>query len=717
MKKEYIDKIYAAWVAKNVGIRFGAPIEGWSYERIANLYDDLTDYPAKYKEFAADDDANGPLFFIRALEDKPKDEALCAQHVAEALLNYAPFEHGFFWWGGYGVSTEHTAYLNLKNGIPAPRSGSIEQNGEIIAEQIGGQIFIDTWGLVNPGNPARAAEMAKEAASVTHGGNGVYGGIFVAACIAHAFEESNMEAIIEKGLSFIPSDCTYAKVVRAVVAYYKENPSNWRECYKYIYDNFGYDKFGGNCHIIPNIAVMILGMLYGEGDFDRTLSITNLCGWDTDCNVGNVATIMGVLVGMEGIDKRWLEPINDLLISSSVIGSLNITDLPYGASYFAKLAYELDGEELPEEFKEIYENRIDSCHFEYPKSTHNFRVRNTLVQAKGNQEINCDIQNTDEAAYSGKRSLKFSAYPLNPAEKLLVYKKTHYCPEDFSDSRYDPCFSPTVYPGMTLHASVMIPEYGFNDGFYAEIRARLYVHDAHSDRLIESDPITLTKDVWQPLEWKIPAMDGVLIDEMGVSFDLVEEHKILRLHLIGFVDDFYADGTPDYKINFADEKEEVWNRAHIEISQMTKFKGLIYMQDSKMQLSCSDFAEAYTGLYNWTDYNATFTLTPITGENHYVNARVQGASRSYAAALMPNSKFAILKKDSDYKVLVETDFDWKQGSSYDINISCCGNKITAGVNGNTLLTTEDDSYCYGSVGVAMEHGSHTAYESIAVRPV
>ena len=100
-----------------------------------------------------------------------------SQDVAEALLNYAPFEHGFFWWGGFGISTEHTAYLNLRNGISAPRSGSIEQNGSTMAEQIGGQIFIDTWGLVNPGNPDKAAVMAREAASVTHGGNGVYGGI------------------------------------------------------------------------------------------------------------------------------------------------------------------------------------------------------------------------------------------------------------------------------------------------------------------------------------------------------------------------------------------------------------------------------------------------------------------------------------------------------------------------------------------------------------
>ena len=129
MKKEYLERIYAGWLAKIIGIRYGAPVEGWTYEKIKNIYGELTDYPVDYREFAADDDSNGPLFYLRGLEDGGHGAEMTAQDVANALLNYAPYEHGFFWWGGYGTSTEHTAYLNLRNGIPAPMSGSIEQNG------------------------------------------------------------------------------------------------------------------------------------------------------------------------------------------------------------------------------------------------------------------------------------------------------------------------------------------------------------------------------------------------------------------------------------------------------------------------------------------------------------------------------------------------------------------------------------------------------------
>ena len=297
-----MERVYSGWLGKVIGIRLGAAVEGWSYERIQNVVGELWEYPAQYKNFAADDDSNGPMFFIRSLEDCKDLQSFSAQDVADALLNYAPYEHGFFWWGGYGVSTEHTANQNLRNGIPAPRSGSVEQNGSTMAEQIGGQIFIDPWGLVSPGNPEQAARLAEKAASVTHGGNGVWGGVYVACAISLAFVEPDLEAVLEKALHYIPQDCEYARVVRAVTAFYREHPDNWRECFQYVHDNFGYDKYPGNCHIIPNAAVMILSMLYGGGDFAKTLCICNMCGWDTDCNVGNVGCIMGVHCGLEGID-------------------------------------------------------------------------------------------------------------------------------------------------------------------------------------------------------------------------------------------------------------------------------------------------------------------------------------------------------------------------------------------------------------------------------
>lgn len=711
MREEYIEKIYAGWLGKIIGIRLGAPIEGWTYEKIKNIYGELAGYPVDYKRFAADDDSNGPLFFLKALEDGKHGADLNAQDVGNALLNYAPFEHGFFWWGGYGISTEHTAYLNLRNGIPAPRSGSIEQNGATMAEQIGGQIFIDTWGLVAPGNPDLAAKLAKEAASVTHGGNGIYGGIFVAVCISYAFLEKDMKKIIEKGLSYIPSDCEYTRVVRAVMEFYDSHKEEgWRSCFQYIYENFGYDKYPGNCHIIPNIAVMILSLLYGEGDFLNTLNICNMCGWDTDCNVGNVGTIMGVRNGLEDIDYDKLrKPINDFLACSGVIGSLNIMDIPFGALYISKIAYALAGESMPEPWKSLAEEQIDSCHFEFPGSTHAIEMRTEGLDKRARKEREYVIQNTRETAHSGKGSLKFLAKPMEPGENLYVFKHTYLRPKDFDDSRYDPGFSPLVYPGQIVHGSVYLPEYT------PDTWVTLYVKEGHTGMIHEGGKIKVEKNIWMELDYPIPEIKGGMIEEVGFCFHIGGKHTQI-FDFSGYIDDLYITGSPAYSIEFAKENEEIWTVTHREISQFTKLKGLTYLDDDKLHLACDDFGAVYTGRHDWKDYRAEFTIVPVTGEDHYANVRVQGAIRSYGVGLLPNGKAGILKNKNGWETLNVIDFPWKQGEEYKIQVIVKGNEIEAVFNDQQKIgyIDEDDPYLEGAIGLTVENGSHVSCKTIVI---
>jgi ADP-ribosylglycohydrolase len=713
MKPEYLERIYAGWLGKIIGIRLGAPVEGWTYEKIHNVYGELDHYPVDYRDFAADDDSNGPLFFLRALEEGPPEGGgkfdLSPRAVGEALLNYAPFEHGFFWWGGYGVSTEHTAYLNLRGGIPAPRSGSVEQNGSAVAEQIGGQIFIDTWGLVCPGNPARAADYAAKAAGVTHGGNGIYGGVFVAACIAQAFEERNIRALIEKGLSYIPADCEYSRVVRAVMGFHEKNPGNWRDCFAYIRVNWGYDRYPGNCHIIPNSAVMILGLLYGEGDFSRTLTITNMCGWDTDCNAGNVGTIMGVICGLEGIDyEAWRRPINDFLACSGVLGSMNIMDIPYGALYIAKLAWAVAGEELPEPYRGLAAGRIDSCHFEYPGSTHAIRVRS----AKGDSGLGAELTNTAEAARTGTRSLKVTV-KAGAGDRILVFKKTHYVPADFHDSRYDPSFSPLLYPGQTIHGSVSLPVHA-KAARGAPVRAALYAHDSEGDTLITGETVSLEPGVWAELSLRLPALEGAVIDEAGFVLEARGEGR----GLCCLIDELWFDGPPDYSVDLAKANEEVWTGRHREIRQFSRLKGLWYREGAYAHLSCADFGEVYTGHHRWRDYTASFTLKPLTGNDHYVNVRVQGAIRSYAAGFAGGGKLVFEKNENPYRRLAEVPFAWEPGRDYTITVGARGNRFTVAVDGREYIAYTDAGapYLSGCVGLSVRNGSHCALGDIRISP-
>ncbi|MCC2685767.1 MAG: crystallin [Paenibacillaceae bacterium] len=509
LQEDYIERVYAGWLGKVIGVRLGGNIENWTYERIERTFGEVTGYLHEFKNFAADDDTNGPMFFLRALDDYTHTRDITAEQMGLTWLNYAPDSHGFYWWGGYGRSTEHTAYLNLKNGIMAPRSGSIEQNGTAVAEQIGGQIFIDVWGMIAPGNPSLAAEYAEKAASVSHDGNGKYGGMFIAACVAAAFAKDNVHTIIEEGLAVIPADCEYARVTRDVIAFHAAHPDNWRDAFRYVKANYGYDKYPGHCHIIPNSAVIVLSLLYGEGDFSRSINICSMCGWDTDCNVANVGAIIGVMHGLSAIDMSWRQPINDFLCCSSVIGSLNILDLPWCASYIAKLGYRVTGEPVPAEWRGILDETAAKFHFEYPGSTHAFRLdSDEPLHATG------VISNTDEAAAFGKRSLRVLFDRVQGGLGYRAYLQTYYRPQDFNDSRYDPSFSPIVYPGQTVSVQVMVPA---SNGF--RVKARLFIKDGNANRCHYSEAVELPAGEWTRLQYDIPAMNGVCIEQAGEPAD------------------------------------------------------------------------------------------------------------------------------------------------------------------------------------------------------
>lgn len=701
MRAEYIDRIYAGWLAKIIGIRLGAPVEGWTSDQIAEKYGEIDGYLVDYQDFAADDDSNGPFFFVRALREGKHFPTIQPQDVGDALLNYAGFQHGFFWFGGYGVSTEHTAYENLWSGIPAPRSGSILQNGSAVAEQIGGQIFIDCWGLVCPGNEERAAQLARAAASVTHDGNGVWGGIFVAVCISHAFVERKIDKIIQKGLEFIPSDCAYATVVRAVTDFYAAHPQDWRKCLDYIRADWGYDRYPGNCHIIPNTAVMILSLLYGEGDFDRTLAICCMCGWDTDCNVGNVATIMGVRGGLSEIDyDKWRAPINDFVVFSSVAGALNISDIPEGASYMAQLAYQLDGETPPEPWKRIWERGRSLCHFSYPGSTHGLRIRSG---EKGR------IENIPCHTAGGGHALRVEMTG-EAGSWHEIYLKTYYEPTDFYDSRYDPSFSPRVYPGQTICCRLCLeaPVDGTQENVEARLYARLRGAEGEDDEVLYSQIWELGKEEWNVLSWRIPGGSPRLVKEIGLQCAVPGDKTGLLL------DELYTEGAAEYEIDFARERTEKWNDLHREISQFTREKGLCYLEDGWLHLSGTDLGEAYTGDWDWEDYEAEFEFMPILGEIHYALVRVQGALRSYGVGFTGNGRLGISKKDRDWKTLAEIPYAWENGEKYRFTVKAEKERIQVFQDGKEILSAQDaeNPWLHGGIGVSVGRNSHCGVRRI-----
>lgn len=692
ISENYLEKVYAGFLGMNVGIRLGAPVEPtiWTCERIRETYGDIRSYVKEYKNFAADDDVNGPVFFLRALNDDARDGKITPQDVARAWLNYSRHGIGMFWWGGYGISTEHTAYENLKAGISAPQSGSIKQNGRLMAEQIGGQIFIDTWGLVLPGQCGCAANYAEIAASVSHDGEGLYGARFIAAAISKAFVCDHISEIVLAALAEIPDDSTYHKVAMAVWDFYKQNPMDFRACREMLERDWGYDKYRGVCHIIPNAGVCVLALLYGGGDFNRTVEIATMCGWDTDCNAGNVGTILGVMCGIDGIAPHYRTPINDGIVLSSISGYLNILDIPTYVKEVALLGYSLCKLPAPEELKDSVREGEIYFDFELKGSTHNIRLSNTFL---------CRAEHSTAQAHCGSGSLKILYDCMNRGNDCRIYYKPYYLQSDFSDVRYSPVFSPKAYSGQTVSFWLYL------DQWYGRepVSVAPYARFSYSQKELEQGDRWLTPGEWQEVSFKLPDSKGELIDEIGFVLKSNAPAKDKSLGCI-YLDDFSIIGKAEYDICFA--KQQVNFGC---VSPLSQNYGAWSVEDGELHAASTGYAEAYTGNYFAKDYTFTVPMTPLAGEGHMLAVRSQGAMRGYHVGFSKVGTLALYRNDYGLKLLCEKPFPWEMGHRYWMQVTAERNLLTLLVNGVEYIRWEDNAFVRGMYGFARHSIGRTLY--------
>ncbi|MBQ6335252.1 MAG: ADP-ribosylglycohydrolase family protein [Erysipelotrichaceae bacterium] len=600
-KHEYLEKVYASWLGKLIGIRLGSPVEGWSHEKIMADFGDKEGYLVDYDIYAADDDSNGPLFFVRALLD---EEELTTENIGDCFLNYLQEYRGFFWWGGVGVSTEHTAYENLKNGIKAPKSGSVEQNGQAIAEQIGGQIFSDCWGYVAGYDIDLAKKLAAMASSVTHDRCGIEGGIFVATAIALAMQKDDIHEVIDEALEYLNKDLEYYQVAKDIIRFYKENKTDWQECLKYIQDNYGYDKYPGVCHIIPNTALMVMAMCYGENDFDKTLTMLNRSGWDTDCNCGNVGSIMGALLGLDGIDEKWIRPINDIVNASSAIGYLNIQTVSDSAALFTKLAYKLHGME------------VDYEPFELPYATKGIRTK------EGNITVG------DNKLY---------------VEAKDAYKYVYYLSDDLYDARYDPQFSPFLYPGDKVIIDI---EGGKN--------ISTYVGDCEGK-------ISFQKQVADnKLIIEMPLRKNVTIHKAGIISDEPYYIKDIQIERKASLDyDFKAYPLDHYGPRYGgDYMSNI--RGFVEHSGTWKIEeGLLGISAEHALISSGAYGEIYEHI-EWE-------FIPEQGKEHMLVFNMQGYLHHYKLGLNDDS-LVLIEKNKQERIICSYPLVWEEGVVHKLKI-------------------------------------------------
>jgi ADP-ribosylglycohydrolase len=339
-EKQILDKIYGGWLGRCAGCLLGKPVEGMpkgqieEWLKIADAYP-LSDYfpsppenktipdwlkrRASWKEVFSghitrmprDDDIDYTIIHLHLLETK--GFGFTAVDVGNVLLENLPYKKVY--------TAERVAYRNLVNGLAPPESASYLNP---YREWIGAQIRADMFGYVTPGTPELGAGLAFRDASLSHVKNGIYGEMFVAAMISAAFTTNDIDEVIGVGLSEIPKSSRLTEAMKDVVAWSRKN-SDWRDTWHQI--NAKYGHYHG-VHTINNAALVLLGLLHGKGDYGRSIAISVMGGWDTDCNGATTGSILGVMHGAESLPQKWVGPLNDR-VESYVVGYNNsrISDL------------------------------------------------------------------------------------------------------------------------------------------------------------------------------------------------------------------------------------------------------------------------------------------------------------------------------------------------------------------------------------------------------
>ena len=694
---DYLERVYAGVLGKIIGVYLGRPFEGWTYEKIMAELGEVWYYVHEKRGvplIVTDDDISGTFTFLRALPDFDHDRNITPAKIGQTWLNYLIEGRTVLWWGGLGNSTEHTAYLRLKKGIPAPQSGSIALNGKVVAEQIGAQIFIDGWAMVAPGQPDLAADLARRAASVSHDGEAIYGAQALAAMEAQAFVEPNLNRLLDVATSLIPRDSLIYRLI-ADLRDWREKTPDWREARKFIVQHYGYDRYGGNCHMVPNHALILLGLLYGDDDFQKTLMITNTAGWDTDCNSGNVGCLMGIKNGLRGIDAGpdWRGPVADRLYLPTAEGGSCITDAVQVAFRVANIGRALAG--LPP----VHPKHGARFHFELPGSVQGFRVE-PLVEGRGPAQI----ENVLGHSQRGRHTLAIRFVHTAPGQPARVATPTFLPPEALQMRGYSLFACPTLYPGQVVSAGVIADA---NNAQPAVCRLYLRHHAAESGLTRLYGPeTTLIAGEEHTFAWQIPETGGWPIAEVGLEIQSPQGAP-------GTVYLDYLDwkGAPRALFTRPEGSNNAWRLAWV--NAVTDFMSW----DEPFRLVQNEGTGLLIqGTLDWDDYRAEADVTPHMVDSAGLAIRVQGLRRYYALLLSPGGAVRLVRQWYDEtRILAEAPLAWEYGQTYLMALEGNGSHLSAWVNGEKLFEAEDPTHplLSGAVGLVCSEG-RTATRAVKV---
>ncbi len=315
---KYSERLEGAMLGRFAGCTLGAPVEFWSIERMEQLAkDNGSDFPPtdywtrvpdpkglryemspredytrdKLNGVPVDDDITYTLLGLLVVEDFGPDFSL--EDNGEAWLKYLP----------YACTAEDVALKNLKAGIPAMLAGEINNP---FCEWIGADIRSDPWGYMAPAWPEKAAQMAYQDAYISHRRQGIYGEMFFSAAIAAAFAVDDPIEALQIGLTEIPQDCALAHAVHWALEV-APDIKDYLQAREAMEEHF---RGMHRVHTINNACLTIWGITIGGRDFTRVIGETVAMGMDNDCTAATAGSLVGAVVGKQGIPEHWYRRVD-----------------------------------------------------------------------------------------------------------------------------------------------------------------------------------------------------------------------------------------------------------------------------------------------------------------------------------------------------------------------------------------------------------------------
>ena len=300
---DYRDKMQGAWIGQMVGVSWGAPTE-FRFNEVIIPEDKVpvwtSDFPLRMAY--GNDDLYVEMTFLKSLEDYGLDVS-----PRQAGIDFANSEYQLW-------CANKAGRTNLRMGIAPPDCSHPKFNGR--SNDIDYQIEADYSGIISPGCPQEAIRLGNVFGRLMNFGDGVWAGQFIGALYAEAFFTGDVNRLLDAGLRAIPAESDYAKMVGEVRAWHRENPGDWTKTWEKIRAKYSKQAnpamkdSNGGIDVRLNGAMIVLGLLYGEGDLDKSMVISMRGGWDSDCNPSNVGGILMCACGAKALPAKYTEKLD-----------------------------------------------------------------------------------------------------------------------------------------------------------------------------------------------------------------------------------------------------------------------------------------------------------------------------------------------------------------------------------------------------------------------